>query len=101
MQDGVAFVDPAGLGVDEVLERAAGQGVFAVFDLLGADAIDAARTIGIDEGGGVLYFDGAAGAGDVEFGGEVGGSGRTDFDGFGVCRETVALDFDGVDAVGE
>ena len=92
VEDGVAFVDPAGLGVDEVLEGAAGEGVFAVFNLLGADAVDAAGAVGVDEGGGVVDLDGAAGGGDGEFGGEVGGGGGADFDGFGEGGEAVAGD---------
>ena len=101
MKNGVAFVDPAGLGVDEVLERAAGEGVFAVFDLLGADAVDAAGAVGVDEGVGFVDLDGTGGGGDGELGGEVGGGGGADFCGGGEGGEAVACDRNGVDAVGE
>ena len=90
MEDGVAFVDPAGLGVDEVLEGAAGEGVFTVFNLLGADAVDAAGAVGVDEGIGLVDLDGAAGGGEGEFGGEVGGGGGADFCRSGEGGEAVA-----------
>ena len=101
VEDGVAFVEPAGLGVDEVLEGAAGNGAGAVFDLFAADAVDAAGAVGIDEGVGLVDLDGAAGGGDGELGGEVGGRGGADFYGLREGGEAVAADRDGVDAVGE
>ena len=39
MEDGVAFIEPAGLGVDEIDERAAGQRRGAIGDFLLADMI--------------------------------------------------------------
>ena len=74
-------------------------GNWAVLDLLGADAVDAAGAVGVDEGVGVLHFDGAAGCGDAEFRGVVGGRSGSNFDLGSEGREAVMLDIDCVNAV--
>ena len=101
VEHGVAFVQPSGLGVHEVLQGAAGDGALAIFDLFAADAVDAAGAIGIDERVGLVDLDGAAGGGDAELGGEIGGGSGADVDGFSIGRKTVAADFDGVEAIGK
>ena len=40
MEDGVALIEPAGLGIDQVLHRPAGQGRHAILNLLRADLHD-------------------------------------------------------------
>ena len=50
MEDGVALVEPAGLGVDEVLQGAAGNGAEPMLDGIRANLIDGAGLVGIDEG---------------------------------------------------
>ena len=57
VEHGVAFVQPAGLGVHEVLQGAAGDRAFAIFDLIGADAVDAAGAVRIDERVGFVDLD--------------------------------------------
>ena len=49
MQDGVAFVEPAGLGVDEILQGTAGDGAEPVLDGIRADLVDGAGLVGIDQ----------------------------------------------------
>ena len=49
MQDRIALVEPAGLGVHQILNRAAGQRSQAALDGLRADFVDRSRLIGIEQ----------------------------------------------------
>ncbi len=100
VEDGVAFVEPAGLGVDEVLDGAAGEGGDALLDLRGADLLDGVGAVGVDERGGGGDLDGGVGAGEGEREGALGGERGADFEGLGGGPKAGGLGANLVEAVG-
>jgi len=66
MQHRAAFINPSGLGADQVRKRAAGERRSAVGDGLRIDAVDRAGAIGIQHGGFGRDLDGVAHGGDAE-----------------------------------
>ncbi len=58
MQNSIAFVEPAGLGIDEVLQRASGDGTETVLELIRAKLTDGAGLVRIDKDIGGVDFHG-------------------------------------------
>ena len=71
MEDGVAFVEPAGLGVDEVLQGAAGDGAEAVVDGAGAEDFHGAGLIDGEKGVRGVDRDGFSARSDFELEGNM------------------------------
>ncbi len=101
MENGAPFVEPAGLSVDEVLQRATGYGAEASLNLLCPEHIDRARLIGGKKGIGGVHRDGFGERNNLELEGEFKGRSGTDFDGLRDDGESGALNVDGIDAEGE
>ena len=49
MQNGIAFIQPAGLRIDQILQGAPGNGAEAILDEVGADLAHRAGLIGINQ----------------------------------------------------
>ena len=80
MEDGVAFEEPAGLGIDEVLQGAAGDGAEAGSNLLSAEHVDGAGLVGGEKGIGRVHGYGLVEGSHLELEGELDGCGGSDFD---------------------
>jgi hypothetical protein len=92
MQDTVAFVEPAGLRVDEILQRAAGQRRGAVGDLLLIEMIGRAGAVGVKKRVLRSHLDGGADGGDAQLNRIFGWKYGMDFDKAVVRREGFPLD---------
>jgi len=101
VEDGVAFVEPPWLGVDEVLERAPGQGSHPILDHFRTNTVDVTCAMRIDQGIRVIYQNRGVCGGDAEFGRIVEGDLGTYFDGVLELGETGMANLDAVDSKGD
>src|SRR5271167_3328688 len=101
MEDGVALVEPAGLGVDEVGHRATGNRGRTIGDFQLVDMVGGSGALGIEKRAlcGDLY--GSVHGGDVEFDGIFGGKNGTYFDDAVVGIEALVLNSEVIEAEGE
>jgi hypothetical protein len=101
MEHSVAFVEPAGLGVDEIRERAPGERCGALGYSFGVEVINSSGAFGIEESfiGRNVY--GRAEGSDAEFDDVFGGECGVYFDEAVVGGEILFVDFEAVEAKGE
>ena len=92
MEDSVAFIEPAGLSVDEVEKRTARERRGAIGYRFGVEVVDGGGAFGIEQRGfGCDVYRRAQGC-DVEFNDILGGKSGVDFDDVVEWREGLALD---------
>src|SRR5258707_7149098 len=99
MEDSIALIQPAGLGVDQVLYRPARQGSQAVPNLLGTDLQDRGGTIRIDQRG-RAYLDRSADRSDGKRYPLLDRDCRSYFDRPGGCRKTLPFRMDQIYSLG-
>ena len=101
VENGAAFEEPSRLGVDEVGERAAGEGSWTVGNSPGVEMVDGGGALGIEQGGFGGDVDGSAEGGDIQFDEIVGGERGMNFDQAIVGRERFAVDLKAVGGEGK
>jgi hypothetical protein len=92
MEDGVAFIEPAGLRVDQVGKGPARERRRAIGYSFGVEVIDGSSSFGIEQGSFGCDINRRAQSCDVEFDDVLGGKTGMDFDDTVECRERFALD---------
>ena len=99
MQHGVAFIEPARLGVHQILQRTPGDRTEAVLNRVGADLADCAGLIGIDQGVGSGDGNGLIHGGQLELDHKFGGNRGTNLDHFRNRSESGLRNFQPIQAV--
>ncbi len=101
MENGVAFIEPAGLGVDEINHGAAGERCGAIGDGLLVEMIGDAGAVGVEERGSGGDVHSGADGGDAEFDDVLGGKRRADLDEAVEGSEAFQANLEAVAAEGE
>src|SRR3984885_7984694 len=101
MQDCIALVEPAWLRVDQILYRPAGQGSYAVVNLLGADPHDRGWIVRIDQSPVVTYLDRGLYWSDCKPDGVFNRNRRPHLHRRRACRKALFLRIDQINAEGE
>jgi hypothetical protein len=101
MEHGVAFVEPSGLGVDEIDQRTAGQRRGTIGDELFVEMIGGTALLGIEQRAFGGYVDCRTSGGDAELDFVFGGERGTDLDEAVEWGESFMLDLEAIEAEGE